>query len=558
MKAMLCQINTTPGDFAGNYKKIFNNLLAARGEDVDVIIFPELCIPGYLCRDLMYEKGFTDRNLFILQEIVRDSNLNDQYIVVGYIGANRTGIGKPFTNMLAVIHKGLVVGTYQKRLLPFYDVFDEGRYFEPGKESLVMEIDKEKVGFAICEDLWHSCKGETDLYNYETNPVTLYKKLGVDTIISINSSPFTKGKPEYRLEMLKDIASKNDIKIVYVNQVGGQDDLVFDGHSCVVGKADCVLGFMGSEEKHEIISTRDIALSHSSSYSIQDKTKNVYDMLVMGIRDYVNKTGFSQIVLGSSGGIDSALVATLACDAIGNKNVTCIMMPSCYSSEGSVKDAQKLHQHLQCDELESPIPDHIAMIDVFRRNLHLNINGLKTNPVADENIQSRLRGLTIMYYANSIGALALGTSNKCESAVGYYTVFGDTANFFNPLIDLYKMEIYDLANWINKTRGTDLIPKEIINKAPSAELAPGQTDENSLLPYPVLDKIVCLYVEQYVNDFESFCAKSLSTPCSKEDYDRIIRLIRTTEFKRRMVALGIKLTKRSFGSGRRYPVVCKY
>jgi NAD+ synthase (glutamine-hydrolysing) len=557
MKVLMCQINTTPGDFKGNYHKIFDGLKFARGQDVDVIVFPELAIPGYLCRDLMYENNFVHRNLFVLEEIVRDSSLNmRQYIVVGYIDANNTGKGKPFKNMLAVIRDGAIVGTYQKHLLPFYDVFDEGRYFEPGRDTLVLDIDGEKVGFAICEDLWANCKGETDLFNYETNPVTIYKNLGVNTIISINSSPYTKEKPEYRLEMLEDISEKNNLDIIYVNQVGGQDDLVFDGHSCVISVERGVIHLLKSVEGYELVSTKDCPLS--GYYDIvTDRNKNLYNMLVTGIRDYVTKCGFKSVVLGSSGGIDSALVATLACKAIGAENVNCIMMPSCYSSEGSVKDAQQLHKNLGCKQFKVPI-DHAEYVGGIKNSLGWDYhNPPEYNPVADENIQSRMRGNIIMYYANAMNSLAIGTSNKCESAVGYFTVFGDTANFFNPLIDLYKMEIYDLAKWINHIEGRAGIPQEIIDKAPSAELAPGQTDEKSLLPYPILDKIVEMYIEKYINTCDNFMKETLME-VKREDYDRIIRLIRINEFKRRMVAMGIKLTSKSFGSGRRYPVVAKY
>jgi NAD+ synthetase len=560
MKALLCQINTTPGDFDGNHIKIKMALASAIDKDVDIIITPELSIPGYLCKDLMYENNFIERNLEYLQRVVQTSQINQHdfhnpYIVVGYIDANRTGKGKSFVNMLAVIRNGQIVGTYQKHLLPFYDVFDEGRYFEPGTSTLVLDIGGERVGFAICEDLWSNCKGETGLYNYDTNPITLYKNLGVKTIVSINSSPFTKGKPSFRVNMLEDISKINKLNLIYVNQVGGQDDLVFDGHSCVILDGH-VTDIMKSEEGNELCST--VYSGALIGYShINDRQRHIYEMTIMGIRDYITKSKIESVVLGSSGGIDSAVVAALTSIAIGPEKVNCIMMPSCYSSEGSVRDAQKLHKNLGCNEFKAPI-DYLQYVTNIRDGLGLTHSGVDYNPVADENIQARMRGNIIMYYANAMNALAIGTSNKCESAVGYFTVFGDTANFFNPLIDLYKMEVYALAKTINEIAERDLIPQQIIDKAPSAELAPNQTDESSLLPYPILDKVVGSYIESYVNTYSEFMRVWKTPDLTEKDYNRIIGLIRKNEFKRRMVAMGVKLTRKSFGSGRRYPVVARY
>lgn len=562
MKVTLAQINTTPNDFEGNFNKITTGILNGKADGADVVVFPELSIPGYLVKDLVYGHNFVEKNLMYLNKIAEYSKkYNNLNVVVGYIDNNTTGVGKPFKNMAAVIKNGNIIATYQKQLLPFYDVFDESRYFEAGKDLCVVDINGTKVGLLICEDLWND-KGQDD-YLYKNNPVERYREAGIKTIISINSSPYAKNKPEFRSNMLGKIAEDGNMTIIYVNQIGGNDELVFDGQSCVVHS--CFRRFkianrfknLGEDE----FVTVDIDKTKDNSADLNNGYRDHLKMTILGLKDYIKKSGFKQVVLGSSGGIDSAVVAALASLAIGPENVNCIMMPSIYSSEGSVKDAKELHKNLGCKEYLVPI-DHERFLNPiidafgFKSLPYIEKNG-NYNKVADENIQARMRGQIVMHYSNATGALALTTGNKTELAVGYFTIGGDGLGGFNPIGDLHKMEVYEIARQINELYGREVIPLAIINKAPSAELAPGQTDEASLLPYPILDRICELYIEEYITTHDEFVKVYKDHVVSEKDYNRIARLIYVTEFKRRIVPPCTKLRKIAFGTGRRYPIVKK-
>jgi NAD+ synthetase len=594
MKITLAQINTTPNDFEGNLLKIESGIRSAITENADVIIFPELTICGYLVKDLVYTSGFIKKNLDYLNKVVDSTNnlktiwsgvenganrLKNLTVIVGYIDRNNTGIGKPFRNMAAVIRNGNIIATYQKHLLPFYDVFDEGRYFEPGKDVCVFDIKGNRCGIVICEDAWND-KGQDD-YNYDDNPINAYRKLGVNYIFSLNSSPYARNKPHYRTEMLKLITRNwgdKPLNFVYVNQIGGQDELVFDGHSMIASNGEIIHYMQNdfspfkSSQKFETVEVANKGMCgpYINFHFEEDHLK----MILLGLYDYITKSGFKSVVLGSSGGVDSALVATLATLAIGKENVNCIMMPSCYSSEGSVKDAQELHKRLGCNEYLVPI-EHLQLTNYINtcfkfierapenddRQRFVPEEAYKKlvdyNKVADENIQARMRGQIVMHYSNAMGALALTTGNKTELATGYCTLYGDMNGGFNPIGDLYKLEVFDLCRQINRLFG-DIIPEEIINKAPSAELRPEQTDEASLLPYPILDNIVRLYIENYITDYEAYCDKTIENMrASEKDYNRITRLIYNCEFKRRQAAPTIKLSKVAFGTGRRLPIVKK-
>lgn len=560
MKIMLGQINTTPADFRGNCEKILHGITLAEQAKVDLLVFPELTIPGYLCQDLIYDKTFIDSNLIYLKEITRC--VKDTYVIVGYVDRNHAGGGKPYRNMAAIIKNGLVIATYQKQLLPFYDVFDEGRYFEPGTARTVIEIAGVKWGILICEDCWND-KGQDD-YNYRTNPVAKYQKIGISNFICLNSSPYVKHKPEKRVEMIRTISSKSNGVFVYVNQIGGQDELVFDGHSCIAeeGRLVCIDSemFQDSYTIHQM-NERKLVVHE------WDHDKILENIIVLGLRDYTLKSGFKDVVLGSSGGIDSAVAAALATRAVGKDHVHAIRMPSVYSSEGSKSDALKLHENLG-------IKDY--MVDVDHLSLVTKMNAAfgkqpQYNGIADENAQARIRDIYIMHFSNAYGPLPIGTGNKTESACGYYTHF-DMNMGYAPLKDLYKREIYKMATNMPE------IPKEIIEKTPSAELAPGQTDEKSLLPYTILDRIVEAYIEDYIGDFDQFkrwhynnvtfprhslISKTIADYsesferefATKTDYERIIRLIDVNEFKRRQTCMGVKVSKVAFGIGRRMPVV---
>jgi NAD+ synthetase len=547
----MCQTNTIPGDFRGNVDQIKQGILKGYDNNVDIIVFPELTIPGYLCRDMIYEVGFVEKNLKALQEIVAFNDIcqmekgGNPVIIVGYIDANRTGTGKPFRNMAAVIQDGCVIATYAKHLLPFYDVFDEGRYYEPGNQLAIVDIKGERWGIIICEDGWND-KGSDD-YNYNVRPLVKYRDAGVTKIISINSSPFVVGKPVKRYNLFRDSGFET---IIYLNQLGGQDELVFDGNSFITHN-----GMMVACAKQE-----PFHLVKDFEPMVYEKAplEEMYDALKIGLYDYVTKNGFKEVVLGSSGGIDSAVVIALACEVLGPTNVHGIRMPSKWSSTGSVNDALQLHQNLGCNDHYFPI-EHDAFLD--RLLTELKCNNIY-NPVASENIQARIRGNTVMHFSNAYGGLALTTGNKTELALGYTTIFGDMAGGFAPICDVYKMQVYAIARYIN--RSETIIPQAIIDKAPSAELAPGQTDEASLLPYPILDIIVKAYIEDYIGDFKTFSSRYkqvvvisnwLESPDAQKQYDRMIKIIKSQEFKRRQAPIGTKISKVAFGMGRRLPIV---
>jgi NAD+ synthase (glutamine-hydrolysing) len=559
MKFLIGQINTTPCDFKGNLEQIKDGVLRAGDNDCKLVVFPELSIPGYLSQDLVFDHNFVEKNYESVGEVVELSKqFPELRIVLGCVDINTKGVGKPFWNMALMIRNGFIKARYKKQLLPFYDVFDEGRYFEPGKDSVVFHIDGVRFGITICEDLWNDKEQKEN--HYSVNPIQTYRDLEVDCLINISSSPYSKSKPFERQRII-DKASKSFPKgVIYVNQVGGQDELVFDGCSSYA-QYGCpvfphVRALMPTQDDSEAC-YRVFELDPEKKFAetrdqIRHSIKYVKNMLVMALRDYLNKSGFTSVVIGSSGGIDSALVICLAADAIGPENVHCIMMPSVHSSDHSLSDAKALHKNVGCKEYEIPI-EHTDLV---------NILYAKTSPdnpynsVADENIQARIRGSYLMWFSNAYGALTLTTGNKTELAIGYATLYGDCCGGYAPICDLYKMEVYDIAK---KLYG-DWIPENIITKEPSAELADGQLDSNELLPYPFLDIIVELYVEQNVHTWDIFLSKVsketfINGGVTEEEYNNIIRRIDTNEFKRRQYPPGTKISKKSFGIGRRIPIV---
>lgn len=596
MKALIAQINTTPCDFEGNTAKIKEGIKKGFEQKADLVIFPELSIPGYLCRDKVYEHGFVTENLKRVREITAFYDVCSYehpnhlpHVVFGYIDANRTGVGKPFRNMAAVLHNGTIIARYAKHLLPFYDVFDEGRYFEPGKELAVIEVRGQRWGICICEDVWND--KDQDDYSYRCNPIQQYREIGVKNIISLNSSPFVQGKIEKRIKMLC-AATENGGQAFYVNQFGGQDELMFDGHSFHVqnGRLTYLLKesmATGNDAYGLMDSDNEDNQAVSYMYFHDHSDEILYNALKWCFRDYVRKSGFTNVVLGSSGGIDSAVVAALACDALGPENVHGVRMPSVYSSEGSKDDALSLHKNLGCHDYIVPI-EHISLVAGIVEAVEKSNPDLKNQPynkVADENIQARLRGMSVMHLSNAYGMLPVTTGNKTELALGYCTLYGDMNGGYAPINDLYKLEVYRIARYINTKAGKEIIPVNIIDKAPSAELAPGQTDEASLLPYAILDPIVRAYVEDYVGTFAEFRdwagrngmaavmtlgnkgweEKSgllnpewFTKPEAQEKYKKMIRLININEFKRRQAAPGIKVSKVAFGSGRRLPIVKRF
>ncbi len=586
MRICLGQINTTPGDFAGNLAAIRQGIDTASQAECDLIVFPELTIPGYLSQDLLYHPEFIDRNLAVLDEVrAYTSQVAPKlHVVVGYVARNLKQ-GKPFLNMAAVLSQGEIQGTYAKQLLPFYDVFDELRYFEPGDALLILPIKDSRVGITICEDLWND-KG-SDGYNYADNPLQQYREAGVDVLLSLNSSPFVHDKTLQRMKVIAP-STEDGMTLIYVNQRGGQDELVFDGQSFVVRGGDLIhLVEEVFSDTYEVVdlSKAPILLKQvhhpKQQADLRARTPDLYDLLVLGLRDYTRKSGFSQLVLASSGGVDSAVVCKLACDAIGPKNVHAIRMPSIFSSQHSRDDAIQLHQQLGCWDYEVEI-EHQSMVKMLNQRYsqylgdptNMVAEKLKADAyagVADENIQARIRDVYVMHFSNAFGAMPLSTGNKTESACGYYTHF-DMNFSYAPIKDLYKYQVMEIA------RQAADIPSNIWRKPPSAELAPGQIDEASLLSYAVLDPIVRAYVEDYVSTFARFrlwvsqCVDAgekisldvkvlsdwLNSAEAAVDFQRIIRLMGRMEYKRRQTCPGTKVSKVAFGIGRRIPIVEKW
>lgn len=573
MKIVIGQINPISCDFFGNLEQIKNAMDKAVEENADLVVLPELAISGYLCKDAMYNEGFVQSNLNVLSRIqAKSSFCKNLTVVVGYVEQNNTGVGRPFFNSAAIIKNGTIIGNYRKHLLPFYDVFDEGRYFEAGNELTIVTIGNVKFGVIICEDGWASDKGAMDHF-YNVNPVSKYNALGIKNFIWINSSPYSLGKPTKRLTVGACISAPNQHNqngglVIYANQIGGMDDLVFDGNS-FVSENGMAMFTCGIKKDNYLIDT-------SISYGFQtvyDGIKELEELLVMALHDYVKKSGFNDIVVASSGGIDSALVLCLACQAIGSDHVHAIMMPSIHSSSGSVDDAKTLHKMLGCHEYLVNI-DHIPVLKNINKELgaiDLANSFGKYMSVADENIQARMRAIVLMHFSNAFGAFPLTTGNKSENATGYCTLGGDTMGGFAPLQDLYKTQVNILSSCMPQ------MPKQILNKPPSAELAPNQKDEEALLPYGILDMIIYAYVELRisslmsfiniptnlyastfsVNHVEKFMEMFLKMDDYQQKYEKIIRLIDGSEFKRRMAAPGIKVSKIAFGTGRRFPVVKK-
>ncbi len=584
MKICIGQINTTPGDFEGNLERITRGMEIAATARCDAIVFPELAIPGYLSQDLMYSPEFIDRNGSVLREVtLKAGKYPDLTVVVGCIERN-PGSGKPFFNSAAVIQQGRVAAMYAKQLIPFYDVFDELRYFEPGSELAVVEIAGRKVGIAICEDLWND-KGADD-YRYADNPMSRYREQGVDTIFSLNSSPYVHGKCEQRLRRIAPGTVEGGT-VVYVNQCGGQDELVFDGQSFVVRDGGLLhLSNVLFRDSYEIVDIDDPAVivedveSPDAQATITSLSVDLYDLIVLAVKDYVQKSGFSDLVLASSGGVDSAVVCKIACDAVGPRHVHAIRMPSIFSSAHSREDAKALHRNLGCWDYEVEI-EHESIVDYLNTRfsryqdadnlVRSRLDDGRYSPVADENIQARLRDLYVMHFSNAFGAMPLSTGNKTEAACGYYTHF-DMNFSFAPIKDLYKHEVMALARMHGE------IPENIWRKAPSAELAHDQRDEDSLLPYAILDVIAHAYVEDYISTFEGFKGwldRKLGEGArisgdvrqleewvrgggAAADFGRITSLIGRMEYKRRQTCPGVKVSKVAFGIGRRIPIVEKW
>lgn len=544
MRIALAQINTKVGDLKGNTDLIINYIDKAVKLGAELVVFPELSITGYPPRDLLDFEYFVKDNIAQLEKI--KPHTKNIGVLVGFVDINQNPVGKKYHNAAALIHNGEILTKYYKSLLPFYDVFDETRYFESGKEFHSVEFLGKKIGITICEDIWNDKCGDKECERafYELNPIEELVKQDVDVILNLSASPYWIGKETDRYDALKDMAKKYSTPIVYVNQAGGNDDLVFDGSSFAVDQSGEIRA-MASDFKEDIVIyslNTNIGDIHPISDSVE---KSLFKALRMGLKDYCIKSGFKRIVLGLSGGIDSAVSAVIASYALGSRNVMGIAMPSMYSSSDSVTDAEALAKKLDIQFHTVPIKGVFdAFVDTIQPSKGLMMD------LAEENLQARIRGNILMTYSNRYGSLLLSTGNKSELAVGYCTLYGDMAGGLDVLSDIPKTMVYRLAEFINASK--EIIPYSTIVKPPSAELRPDQKDQDSLPPYDVLDDILKLYIEDRVSP------KEIAKKYGKKLVEDIIRKVNLNEYKRRQATLGLKVTTKAFGSGRRFPIVQGY
>lgn len=556
IRTLLAQINCTVGDLQGNFK-IIKNIWETNREKCDLIVFPELALTGYPPNDLFLRKGFVEEQLEYLEGLREISRGSKCHMVIG-VALPNPGKGKPLFNSAVVFCDGQKVLEYHKQLLPTYNVFDENRYFEEGDcdqdNFFVLETNDGvyNVGILICEDCWND---EPSLYI--TNPVmNLCGQNTIDVVVTINASPSDIGKNELRYEMYKRLSAKYNIAFIYVNTVGGQDALIFDGYSFVAdaGRIDAYAdGFTETSLFVKIYPTDEGATA--LNFPKHDINSAILKHLTLGLRDYAKKNGFKTVVVGSSGGIDSAVTLMVAKEALGENNVYAITMPSKYSSEGSVDDSQVLCSNLGIRLFTRPIGNEVeASIKSFEEAFEEPPSRLTI-----ENMQARIRGRILMEFSNHTGALVLSTGNKSEMSVGYCTIYGDMCGGLSVIGDLYKMEVYDLARYYNEEMSEELIPVTIIEKEPSAELWEGQKDSDSLPPYPILDALLKIYLER------DLLARSEIKDCMSKisglalnDINKILKMVDKAEFKRRQAPPVLRIHKRSFGFGRNLPIAQRY
>lgn len=533
MRVALAQINVTVGDLAGNVAHILETIAAAERAGAGITLFPELCLSGYPPEDLLHKDHFIEDQLIALEQV---AGACGNAALVGYVDRD----GENLYNAVALCGNHRVLQTYRKRRLPNYGVFDEQRYFTPGTGAGIFELGGTLFANTICEDIWVPELASEAAMG------------GASAIFNVSASPFHAGKAHEREMMLRARAVNNGVWLAYCNLVGGQDELVFDGRSVVISPLGEIVARGIPFEEDLVIAefSPEGKLGASADLATEmGPDEEVYSALKLGLRDYVRKNGFTDVVLGLSGGIDSALTAVIATDALGRERVHGVMMPSRYSSVGSVDDSVDLAANLGIETMELPIEGAFAS---FLDTLESAFEG-RDPDVAEENLQARVRGTLLMALSNKFGWLTLATGNKSELSVGYSTLYGDMVGGFAPIKDVFKTRVYALAEWRNSQGGTPIIPRAIINKAPSAELRPDQKDADSLPPYPVLDAILTHYVEK---DESPDAIVALGFPA--EIVARVIRMTDIAEYKRRQGPLGVKITPKAFGKDRRMPVTNRY
>ena len=543
MKIVLSQLNYTIGDLKGNVSQMVEHVHRAKQDGADLIVFCELSICGYIPKDMLNYESFITRCYEALDDL--KSHANDIAIVVGM--PTRSGLvkGKSLYNSAVVLADGEVLQEVHKTLLPTYDVFDEYRYFEPNTNFKLVEYKGVKIAITICEDLWNL----NEPYLYATTPMDELIGLQPDIMINISGSPYSYNHVEERKNRMVANAKQYNLPLVYVNQIGAHTDILFDGGSMFINQTGEIaeeLHYFQEDYRCVEWSKDEIYPDNSHDYKDED-IELIHDALVMGIRDYFGKMGFKKALLGSSGGIDSAVIHALAAEALGPENVLAVLLPSKYSSTGSVVDAEALAQNLNSPYKVISIEE---MVNVVENTLSPHFEGYDVD-VTEENIQARSRGLLLMALSNKYGIMVLNTSNKSETAVGYATLYGDMCGGLSAIGDLYKMQVYEMARYINRDK--EIIPNEIINKAPSAELRHDQKDSDSLPPYPVLDKILMLYIEK-----QKGWTEIVDLGYDEELVRKVIKLVDRNEYKRFQAAPILRISNLAFGIGRQMPLVGKF
>ena len=546
MKIALCQLDPLVGDIEGNTERLRRTVEAFKAEAVDLFIFPELFLQGYPPRDLLEKRWFINRSAAALEALRAFSqSVPDTGLLFGTVLQSGKTHGKPLANGAVLLCGGRILLRQHKTLLPTYDVFDETRYFEPSAAVNPVRFKDEVLGISICEDAWN----DPDLWQtrlYEREPVSELAAAGATILINISASPFHMGKEQLRYNVMRNHAFKHRLPFIFVNQIGGNDDLIFDGNSMVFTADGSLRHALPAFNEAVIIVDTD---THTPALTPPepDRMGSVHDALILGVSDYVRKCGFSSVVIGLSGGIDSAVTAAIAARAVGPENVWGVTMPSRYSSRGSISDSQLLAEKLGIRFSEIPIEKAFGaftdMLDPF-------FSGLPPS-LAEENLQARIRGTLLMGLSNKFNMLLLSTGNKSELAVGYSTLYGDMNGGMSVISDLPKQMVYQLASYIN--RGGEIIPGNTITKAPSAELRPDQKDQDTLPPYPVLDAILERLIERGQSQGEILA----------DGYDAgtvgwVAQAIARNEYKRRQAPTGLKVTPKAFGSGRRFPIAARY
>ena len=543
MKIAIAQINPIIGDFSHNCNRMISCSEKARTRNCDLIVFSELVIPGYPPRDLLEKADFIQSNLEALHYVMEQ--VKGIGVISGFVEKNPADQGNPLFNAAVLFEDGIILHSVRKRLLPTYDVFDERRYFEPGGESRVFAYKGRKIGLTICEDVWN----DQDIFQkriYSIDPVELLVQDGADLIINLSASVYHAGKSDFRAHLLGSIAGKYGVPLIYANQVGGNDSVLFDGSSMAFDSSGAKIAQATDFEEDMVAVDLNIPGSREIHPVSESQTASVLKALVTGTRDYVKKCGFSRTVIGLSGGIDSALTLVIAKMALGRENVSAVFMPSPYTSVDNYEDTAELCRRLDIELTTIPIDG------IFREFTAVLSPGFKTDDpgIAEQNIQARIRGTLLMAISNMNGSLVLSTGNKSELAVGYCTLYGDMNGGLAVISDVPKTLVYDLARHIN-TR-SPIIPERILDKAPSAELKPDQTDQDDLPPYELLDAILKASIED-IKTFDQIVRMGFDPVIVRDILSRIDR----NEYKRNQAAPGLKVTSKAFGYGRRYPLAKK-